>query len=52
VISEDAVPNQQRKCRMECLAAGQEVRIIAEQDSKGEWRAKRVEILRLASNRT
>lgn len=52
VISQDAVPNQQRKCRMECLAAGQEVRIIAEQDSKGEWRAKRVEILRLASNRT
>jgi hypothetical protein len=27
------------------------VRVYAEQDSHGEWRAKRVEILRLVTNR-
>jgi hypothetical protein len=47
------VPASQRhSCRMECLEVGQEVRVIAEQDSNGEWRAKRVEILRLITNRT
>jgi hypothetical protein len=45
-------PERGRKCRMECLAPGQEVRITAEQDSHGEWRAKRVEILRWATERT
>jgi len=34
------------KCGPECLAVGQEVRITAEQDRSGEWRAKRVEIVR------
>lgn len=42
---------QRRKCGPECLEAGQEVRVIAAQDSAGEWRAKRVEILRLAVGR-
>jgi hypothetical protein len=36
---------QSGKCGPECLAVGQEVRITAEQDTAGEWRAKRVEIL-------
>ena len=44
--------SQRRSCRMECLEVGQEVRVIAEQDSNGEWRAKKVEILRLITNRT
>jgi hypothetical protein len=44
--------SQQRSCRMECIEVGQEVRIIAEQDASGEWRAKRVEILQLITNRT
>ena len=52
VIAQGVAPSQRRKCHMECLAAGQEVRITAEQDSEGEWRAKRVEILRLTTNRT
>ena len=34
-----------KKCGIECLAIGQEVRVTAEQDAGGEWRAKRVEIL-------
>src|ERR1700757_1768617 len=33
-----------RKCGPECLEAGQEVRITANQDESGEWRARRVEI--------
>jgi|SRR5579871_385781 len=37
----------ERPCRRpECLVVGQEVRVTAEQDSSGEWRAKRVEILK------
>jgi hypothetical protein len=45
-------PSQRRKCGPECLEAGQEIRVTADQDSAGEWRAKRVEILRLTSHRT
>lgn len=52
VFSKAISPEQQSTCRMECLAVGQEVRVTAEQDSEGEWRAKRVEILRLTTNRT
>jgi len=52
VFTPGILPTQQSKCRMECLAAGQEVRITAEQDSNGEWRAKKVEILRLTAKRT
>lgn len=48
----DNVPvSQRRKCDFHCLEVGQEVRIVAEQDGQGEWRAKRVEILRLVTNR-
>lgn len=47
VFGEEIPVHQRRKCNSECLSAGQEVRITARQDSAGEWRAKRVEILRL-----
>lgn len=43
--------SQKRKCNADCLTAGQEIRVTAEQDGTGEWRAKRVEILRLTTNR-
>jgi hypothetical protein len=36
---------RQRRCNLDCLAVGQEILITAEQDSSGEWHAKRVEIL-------
>lgn len=50
VVFGDDVPSSQRhKCDSECLSAGQEVRVTAQQDSAGEWRAKRVEILHLAN---
>jgi len=45
VFAEDVPVSQHRKCTAECLNPGQEVRITARQDSAGEWRAKRVEIL-------
>jgi hypothetical protein len=51
VFGEEIPASQQHKCHMECLEVGQEVRVYAEQDSRGEWRAKRVEILRLVTNR-
>ena len=43
--------SQRRKCGLECLEQGLIIRVTAEQDSAGEWRAKRVEILRLATGR-
>jgi hypothetical protein len=50
VVFGDEIPEHQRhKCNSDCLSAGQEVRVTARQDSAGEWRAKRVEILRLAT---
>lgn len=44
--------SQKRRCRMECIEPGQVVRVLAEQDSQGEWRAKEVIILELVTNRT
>ena len=44
--------SQKRHCRMDCIEPGQVVRILAEQDSQGEWRAKQVIILELVTNRT
>lgn len=41
--------NQRHNCNSDCLAKGQEVRITAHQDASGEWRAKRVEILKEAN---
>ena len=50
VFGEEVPASQKRKCGMECLEVGQEVRVYAEQDSRGEWRAKRVEIVHLVTN--
>jgi hypothetical protein len=48
VVFGDEVPASERhKCNPDCLSTGQEVRITAHQDASGEWRAKRVEILRV-----
>ncbi|HLY92453.1 MAG TPA: hypothetical protein VKQ89_04260 [Candidatus Angelobacter sp.] len=47
VFAESIPENQRHKCNSDCLAPGQEVRVTARQDSSGEWRAKRVEILYL-----
>ena len=51
IIYGDEVPasSQRHNCNSDCLIKGQEVRITAHQDASGEWRAKRVEILKLAS---
>ena len=51
VFGANVPASQQHKCSMDCLSPGQEVRITAEQDRSGEWRAKRVEILKLTSSR-
>ncbi len=53
VVFGDEIPSDQRhKCSSECLSAGQDVRVTARQDSAGEWRAKRVEILHLPAQIT
>lgn len=53
IVFADSIPqSQRRKCNIECLTAGQEIRVTAEQDKAGEWRAKRIEILRLTTNHT
>jgi hypothetical protein len=52
VVFGNEVPASQRHdCDVRCLEVGQEVRITAEQDGKGEWRAKRVEIVHLITRR-
>jgi hypothetical protein len=50
----DEVPasSQRHDCNSDCLIKGQEVRITAHQDSSGEWRAKRVEILKVGVQST
>jgi hypothetical protein len=50
VFGEDVPVSLHHKCNSHCLSPGQEVRITAYQDSAGEWRAKRVEILKLATH--
>ena len=49
VFGDEIPPKQRHKCNSKCLGPGQEVRVTARQDSAGEWRARRVEILRLAT---
>jgi len=49
LFGEDVPVSQRHKCTTECLSPGQEVRVTARQDSSGEWQAKRVEILKIAS---
>jgi len=52
IVFGEAVPASQRhKCDLDCLTAGQEVKVTAEQDGSGEWRAKRVEILKLTTSK-
>jgi hypothetical protein len=52
VFAEQVGSKEKHKCGPECLSAGQEVRITAEQDASGEWRARRVEILRTDEHRS
>lgn len=52
VFAETVPVTARRKCNLDCLTPGQEIRVTAEQDRSGEWRAKRVEILKLTTNRT
>lgn len=52
VFGQHIPPSQRRKCGPECLEVGQEIRVTADQDSAGEWRARRVEILCLTTCRT
>ncbi len=52
VFSKDVPESQRHKCGMECLTPGQEIQVTAEQDSAGEWRARRIEILKLTTNRS
>lgn len=47
VFGENVPVSERHRCTMECLTAGLEIRVTAEQDGAGEWRAKRVEILKL-----
>lgn len=47
VFGEEVPVHQRRKCNADCLSAGQDVRVTARQDSAGEWRAKKVEILHI-----
>jgi hypothetical protein len=51
VYAQDLAVSRRHKCSLECLTVGQEIRVTAEQDRSGEWRAKRVEILKLTTNR-
>jgi hypothetical protein len=54
IVYGDEVPasSQRHVCNSDCLIKGQEVRITAHQDSSGEWRAKRVEILKVGVQST
>lgn len=46
VFAANVPASRKHRCNLDCLRSGQEVRITAEQDGSGEWRAKRVEIVR------
>jgi hypothetical protein len=54
IVYGEEVPasSQGHNCNSDCLIKGQEVRITARQDASGEWRAKRVEILKIATQTT
>ncbi|MBZ5491897.1 MAG: hypothetical protein LAO76_13280 [Acidobacteriia bacterium] len=54
IVYGEEVPtsSQRHKCNSDCLIKGQEVRITAHQDASGEWRAKRVEILKMGVQST
>ena len=50
ILGPEVAHSGKRKCDWECLAVGQVIRVTAGQDASGEWRAKRVEILRMAQD--
>jgi hypothetical protein len=54
IVYGEEVPasSQRHNCNSDCLTKGQEVRITAHQDASGEWRAKRVEILKITTQTT
>jgi hypothetical protein len=54
IVYGEEVPasSQRHNCNSDCLTKGQEVRITAHQDASGEWRAKRVEILKESTQTT
>jgi hypothetical protein len=54
IVYGEEVPasSQRHNCNSDCLIKGQEVRITAHQDSSGQWRAKRVEILKETTQTT
>ena len=54
IVYGEEVPasSQRHNCNSDCLIKGQEVRITAHQDASGEWRAKRVEILKVTTQTT
>jgi hypothetical protein len=53
IAYDDTVPADERKSSArEQLVVGAEVRVTAEQDSDGEWRASRVEIIKAAPARS
>jgi hypothetical protein len=54
IVYGEEVPasSQRHNCNSDCLVKGQEVRITAHQDESGEWRAKRVEILKMTTQTT
>jgi len=45
---DDIPPNLRHEDPRKSLHPGAEVRVLAEQDGHGDWRAKQIEILRLA----
>ncbi len=52
IVYADTVPADQRADRSPAaLVDGTEVRVTAEQDKSGEWRASRVEIIRVSRSR-
>src|SRR6267142_162641 len=54
IVYGEEVPasSQRHNCNSDCLINGLEVRITAHQDESGEWRAKRVEILKMTTQTT
>ncbi|MGH9568110.1 MAG: hypothetical protein ACRD4F_00625, partial [Candidatus Angelobacter sp.] len=44
-FGEQVPVSQRHQCKTDCLQVGQEIRVTADQDSAGEWRAKKIEIL-------
>ena len=50
IVRGEVAVGRKHKCNLDCLSAGQEIRVTAELDHDGEWRAKRVEIIKLITH--